>query len=101
MFLSKFCFIEVKVNESRYTQCGLTPQFSKSIEKNIEKRSILAKLLIDKSKYYHNQLRKAFRAIYRDSLILILNLIQAVFKVLEIGSVIFFTSIFYASFSYA
>ena len=34
--------------------------WAKSIEKNVEKIEILEKLLIEESKYWHNQLRQAF-----------------------------------------
>ena len=38
----------------------VTPHFSNSIEKIFGKDKYQQKLLIEKSKYWHNQLRKAF-----------------------------------------
>ena len=64
----------LKVNESRYKQCEVTPHIStrKNLLKNLLRKdknwqnqlrkafSNLLKKLLRKNKYWHNQLRKAF-----------------------------------------
>ena len=51
-FCSLFTCTWLKVNKSRYKQCGVTPHFF--IGQNLLKK------ILRKDKYWHNQFRKAF-----------------------------------------
>ena len=55
--------MNLNVNESQYKQCEVTPDFSAGqnlFKKILRKVKYWQKLLISKSKYYYNQLRKDF-----------------------------------------